>query len=142
MPRTTIRPNAFFRKPPMGDMNVTPFIDVLLVLLIMIMMAIPIATHKTEVDLPGGPQGVADPVLNTVYINKADQLFWNGDPVSGEQLSANVALAASLPEEPLTTISHPAGRSESLRGMVASPPLATSRSAVPSLSTSGMSWGP
>ncbi|XUU61289.1 ExbD/TolR family protein [Erythrobacter sp. HA6-11] len=101
MPRTTIRPNAFFRKPPMGEMNVTPFIDVLLVLLIMIMMSVPIATHKTEIDLPGEPTGMANPVLNTVYIDPADQLFWNGDKVSGEQLSANVAYAASLPEEPL-----------------------------------------
>ena len=102
MPRTTTRPNAFFRKPPMGEMNVTPFIDVLLVLLIMIMMSIPIATHKTEVDLPRPCVGCSsNSAENTVFIDAQDQLFWNGQLVSAERLSEQVRYAASLEDEPL-----------------------------------------
>lgn len=101
MPNTIRRPNLFASRRPMGEMNVTPFIDVLLVLLIMLIMAVPVATHKTEVDLPSGPTGVADPVSNTVYIDNQDQLFWNGAIVSPEQLRANIEAANTLAEQPL-----------------------------------------
>lgn len=89
---------------PVGEMNVTPFIDVLLVLLIMLIMAVPVRVHETTVDLPGEPP--IDPpyeVLpeNTVFITAADQLLWNGNPVSREELGAQVAAASALETEPL-----------------------------------------
>jgi biopolymer transport protein ExbD len=40
---------------PIAEMNITPLIDVLLVLLIMMILTLPIATHKVAVDLPSGP---------------------------------------------------------------------------------------
>lgn len=87
---------------PMGQMNVTPFIDVLLVLLIMLIMTIPIATHTTDVDLPAPcPRCTSNADRNTVTIDGADQLFWNGALVSREELEAQVGNAARLPEEPL-----------------------------------------
>lgn len=103
MPNTIRRPNIFASRRPMSEMNVTPFIDVLLVLIIMLIMVVPIATHKTEVDLPSGPclECRANPLENTVVIDAADQLFWNGQPMSREQLSANIALASAMEEPPL-----------------------------------------
>ncbi|SMQ69210.1 outer membrane transport energization protein ExbD [Altererythrobacter xiamenensis] len=87
---------------PMGQMNVTPFIDVLLVLLIMLIMTIPIATHTTDVDLPASCSGcTSNADRNTVTIDEADRLFWNGAPVTREALKAQVGNAARLPEEPL-----------------------------------------
>lgn len=88
----------------MGEMNVTPFIDVLLVLLIMLIMAVPIKVHQTTVDLPG--EKPIDPIYeilpeNTVNITAADQLLWNGSPVTREELSAQVAAASALETEPL-----------------------------------------
>lgn len=88
----------------MGEMNVTPFIDVLLVLLVMIILAVPIKQHITQVDLPGEPPITAPfPVLeeNTVFITETDQLLWNGNPVTREQLSAQVAEASARANEPL-----------------------------------------
>ncbi len=105
----TYDPRARRRRPPgpanpMGEMNVTPFIDVLLVLLIMIILAVPIKVHETSVDLPTGeicPTCVLSPVENTVFIDASDQLFWNGAAVTRGQLRAQVAAASALDEEPL-----------------------------------------
>ncbi|GMN02318.1 ExbD/TolR family protein [Erythrobacter sp. MTPC3] len=97
------RKGPFRRKQPMGEMNVTPFIDVLLVLLIMVILAVPMPTHQTSVELPGEP-----PVLpltiaeeNTVFITANDDLLWNGEPVTHAQLSASVAAVTAMDEEPL-----------------------------------------
>lgn len=86
----------------MGEMNVTPFIDVLLVLLVMIILAVPIKPHITQVDLPGEPPIIAPfPELeeNTVFITETDQLLWNGNPVTREELSAQVAAASARADE-------------------------------------------
>ncbi|MBI1402890.1 MAG: biopolymer transporter ExbD [Porphyrobacter sp.] len=81
-------------------MNVTPLIDVLLVLLVMLILAIPAPVNVTPVDLPGKPKPVL-PVLaeNAIAIDAADRLFWNGAPVSPETLRSQVAAAAAS-EEP------------------------------------------
>ncbi|NQZ46143.1 MAG: biopolymer transporter ExbD [Erythrobacter sp.] len=84
-------------------MNVTPFIDVLLVLLIMLIMAVPIKVHETTIDLPGEPITPPLAILeqNTVGITAQDQLLWNGDRVTREQLRVQVAAASARPDEPL-----------------------------------------
>jgi len=75
---------------PMIDMNVTPLIDVMLVLLIMFIITIPIQTHAVKLDLPvnqqNQPPPPIDPVKNKVVINAQDQVLWNGAPVSMAQL--------------------------------------------------------
>ncbi|MEO1730325.1 MAG: biopolymer transporter ExbD [Pseudomonadota bacterium] len=88
---------------PMSDMNVTPFIDVLLVLLIMIILAVPIKNHIAEVDLPSGPcRDCTMSDVNTIVINAQDQLYWNGTPVTPEQLRTQVTRASTdLPEATL-----------------------------------------
>jgi biopolymer transport protein ExbD len=77
---------------PMLDVNVTPLIDVMLVLLIMFIITIPIQTHAVKLDLPvntpnQNPPPI-DPIKNTVSINAQDQILWNGSPVTKEQLRA------------------------------------------------------
>lgn len=97
------RPSSARRTPsrPMSEMNVTPFIDVLLVLIIMLIMVVPIATHITEIDLPGPcVDCTSNADGNTVAIDASDRLFWNGEQVSPERLSLQVAHASRLPEEP------------------------------------------
>jgi len=105
MPVTIARPNLYAlpngKSRPIGEMNVTPFIDVLLVLIIMLIMVVPIATHTTEVDLPGKPTELINVAENTVFIDAQDKLFWNGNPISREDLRAQVFHAVQLPEEPL-----------------------------------------
>ncbi len=70
---------------PMMDINTTPLIDVMLVLLIMFIITIPIQTHAVKLDLPtdqpnANPPPI-DPVKNKVTIDPAGTIFWNGSPV-------------------------------------------------------------
>jgi biopolymer transport protein ExbD len=87
----------------MGEMNVTPFIDVLLVLLIMLILAIPAPVQVTPVDLPSAKPPPTLPVLdqNTITIDAADRLSWNGAPVTASELRAQVAAASAMDREPL-----------------------------------------
>jgi biopolymer transport protein ExbD len=75
---------------PMMDINTTPLIDVLLVLLIMFIITIPIQTHAVKLDLPqNDPSQVnppIDPIKNKVVITAAGEILWNGSPVSQENL--------------------------------------------------------
>ncbi|MDY7099427.1 MAG: biopolymer transporter ExbD [Pseudomonadota bacterium] len=89
---------------PKGEMNVTPFIDVLLVLLVMLIMAVPVKLHETTVDLPTDKPCVNCPVnddQNTVFITASDGLLWNGSPVTSDELRARIAAASAMDEEPL-----------------------------------------
>ena len=74
----------------MLDMNVTPLIDVMLVLLIMFIITIPIQTHAVKLDLPvnqpNQPPPPIQPLKNTVVVSSNGQILWNGGPVSQEVL--------------------------------------------------------
>ena len=74
---------------PIMDINTTPLIDVLLVLLIMFIITIPIQTHAVKLDLPqsdGSPPPPVDPIKNKIVITAAGALLWNGAPVNTQQL--------------------------------------------------------
>jgi biopolymer transport protein ExbD len=70
---------------PMMDINTTPLIDVMLVLLIMFIITIPIQTHAVKLDLPvdqptNEPPPI-DPVKNKIVVTPQGQVLWNGAPV-------------------------------------------------------------
>jgi biopolymer transport protein ExbD len=75
---------------PMMDINTTPLIDVMLVLLIMFIITIPIQTHAVKIDLPvNQPNQVPPPInpqKNIVVVSANGQILWNGSPVTKEQL--------------------------------------------------------
>jgi biopolymer transport protein ExbD len=75
---------------PMMEINTTPLIDVMLVLLIMLIITIPPQTHAVKLDLPvNQPNQPPPPVLpnkNKVVITAAGQVLWNGSPVTMQQL--------------------------------------------------------
>src|SRR3954447_24808790 len=75
---------------PMMDINTTPLIDVMLVLLIMFIITIPIQTHAVKLDLPvnqpNPPPQVIQPTKNTVTVDAQDHIMWNGTPISLQQL--------------------------------------------------------
>ena len=75
---------------PMLDVNVTPLIDVMLVLLIMFIITIPIQTHAVKLDLPvnqqNQPPPPIDPVKNKVVVSADGKILWNGNPVTQQQL--------------------------------------------------------
>ncbi len=90
----------FTAERPMGEMNTTPLIDVLLVLIVMIIITVPIATHSFEVPLPGGPAKFEIRDANTVTIDARDRLYWNGQNVTRQDLLDQLAASTKLPEEP------------------------------------------
>jgi biopolymer transport protein ExbD len=75
---------------PMMDINTTPLIDVMLVLLIMLIITIPIQTHAVKLDLPvntdNPPPQIIEPVKNQVVVTAQGQILWNGSPVTQQQL--------------------------------------------------------
>ena len=69
---------------PMMDINTTPLIDVMLVLLIMFIITIPIQTHAVKLDLPQNTNSTPppiEPVKNKVVITADGRVLWNGNQV-------------------------------------------------------------
>ena len=70
---------------PMMEMNMTPLIDVLLVLIIMFIITIPIQSHAVKLDLPQNQQNLTpppvDPIKNKIVVTQAGAILWNGTPV-------------------------------------------------------------
>ena len=76
---------------PMIEMNMTPLIDVLLVLLIMFIITIPLQSHAVKLDLPGGPPPLVvepDPVKNKIVVTDGGGILWNGTEVTKTELAA------------------------------------------------------
>ena len=89
---------------PMMEMNTTPLIDVMLVLLIMFIITIPVQTHAVKVDLPvNDPNAKAptiDPVKNKVSIDPTGTIFWNGTPVDRTRLQQYLEQSVTMNPEP------------------------------------------
>ncbi len=75
---------------PMMEINTTPLIDVMLVLIIMLIITIPPQTHAVKLDLPqNNPNDVPppiDPIKNKIVVTQAGQILWNGGAVDQVQL--------------------------------------------------------
>jgi len=86
---------------PLGDLNTTPLIDVLLVLLILFIITIPAATHSIDVDLANGESTARlDPVINRVTVTADNQVLWNAAAVTQAELTGLITSAGRLPVEP------------------------------------------
>ena len=81
---------------PMSDINMTPLIDVMLVLLVIFIITAPLMSASLRLDLPKttGAQASSAVQFVTVAVDAQGQLFWGDEPVSGEQLTAKVRDAA------------------------------------------------
>ena len=88
---------------PMMEMNTTPLIDVMLVLLIMLIFTLPVATHSIDIDLPQAsnvPTENIDPIKNKLVLTPQDQILWNGTPITDNQLVANLQQTLTFAVEP------------------------------------------
>ena len=105
---------------PMMDINTTPLIDVMLVLLIMLIITIPIQTHAVKLNMPVGnpPPPTTPPEVITVEVDFDGTVLWNGDVVPDRPtLEARLSAAAAQPIQPefhlrpnkLVTYKHVAG---------------------------------
>ena len=86
----------------MVDLNMTPLIDVLLVLIIMFIITIPVQTHAVKVDLPVGtpPNNIVQSQKNKITIDAAGTVSWNGVPVNEPTLATYLNQSAAIVPEP------------------------------------------
>lgn len=89
---------------PFVELNITPLIDVMLVLLVMFIMSIPVAVHDLPFDLPPATPIVDLPKIlpeNTLTIGPKGQVAWNGTALSEGALAAVLADTVKHVPEPL-----------------------------------------
>jgi biopolymer transport protein ExbD len=72
---------------PMAEINTTPLVDVMLVLLVIFIITAPLLTHAIRLDLPSAqaPASTETPETVTVSIDAKEQLFWNDAPLADAQ---------------------------------------------------------
>lgn len=86
---------------PMLEINTTPLIDVLLVLIIMLIITIPLQTHAVKIDVPPPIEREwIDPLRNMIVVGEKGELRWNGTEVDRIRLTALLTYAASAPSRP------------------------------------------
>ena len=84
------------------DINTTPLIDVMLVLIIMLIITIPIQLHSVNMEMPVGkpPRENEKPVEVRVDIDAAGQIYWNGIVIDRATLDANMQETAKIEPQP------------------------------------------
>ncbi|ATE60711.1 ExbD/TolR family protein [Thauera sinica] len=96
-------PSASGDPEVMIDINTTPLIDVMLVLLIMLIVTIPIQLHSVELNLPQGnpPPPLVEPEVVRIHIEADGAILWNGETVAGlAALEPRLAAAAAQAVQP------------------------------------------
>ena len=88
---------------PMSEINVTPLVDVMLVLLIIFMITAPLMTHKIRIDLPQANPHVQqdtppDPI--DLAVKESGDLFWNDEPITDAMLQAQLRVVAQRTPQP------------------------------------------
>ena len=114
MSATVLNPES---AEPMMEINTTPLIDVMLVLLIMFIITIPIQTHAVKIDLPVDQPNQTpppiDPVKNKLVVMPNDAILWNGTPVDLVRLRQYLDYTTSMTPTPeLHLQPHPEARYE------------------------------
>ena len=84
------------------DINTTPLIDVMLVLLIMLIITIPIQTHAVKMNMPIGPSAPPPkpPEIIRIDVDFDGTIGWNGTVISKGELQGKLAGVAAMPDQP------------------------------------------
>ncbi len=94
---------------PMSEINVTPLVDVMLVLLIIFMITAPLMSHKTKVELPEANYDTRDPngpptMPITVAVTEEGKFFFNDEPVTRDLLESRLSIEAQKTPQPSVNI--------------------------------------
>ena len=86
----------------MMDINTTPLIDVMLVLLVMLIITIPIQLHAVNLEMPVGapPTNLVKPEKIQIDIDEKSTVYWQGLPVTQQELDNNMKTAAAQQVQP------------------------------------------
>ena len=86
----------------MMDINTTPLIDVMLVLLVMLIITIPIQLHAVNLEMPVGvpPSNLIKPEKVQIDIDEKSVVYWQGLPVTAQELEEKMALVSQQPVQP------------------------------------------
>ena len=85
---------------PMTEMNTTPLIDVMLVLLIMFIITIPPQSDAVKVDVPVGPTPIIKSISNELALTAEGRAYWNGQPVDDRTLRATLDKSVAMDPAP------------------------------------------
>jgi biopolymer transport protein ExbD len=85
-----------------SDINTTPLIDVMLVLLIMLIITIPIQLHAVNLNLPTGNAAppATPPEVVRIDVDAAGRVYWNGEIAAGDSVESRLKELAALPDQP------------------------------------------
>lgn len=85
-----------------SDINVTPMVDVMLVLLVIFILAVPVLTQSVNVNLPQAPRmnTLVQPEMVSVSVDATGIIHWNGNPVGDLELETKLAEAAAANPQP------------------------------------------
>ena len=86
----------------MNEINMTPLVDVMLVLLIIFIITVPVMKHSVNVDLPRASNQPEDikPATVRLAISADGKYFWNGEAIADEQLEAKLKTEAAKDPQP------------------------------------------
>lgn len=86
----------------MSEINMTPLVDVMLVLLIIFIITIPVINHAVKIDLPRATNQPNDakPQSINVSVDAQGKVFWNQEQVDQTQLEQRIASAAQMQPQP------------------------------------------
>ena len=108
----------------MMDINTTPLIDVMLVLLIMLIITIPAQLHSVNLDMPVNTNAAkkVEPVVIKIDVSAQSVVNWNGKPITSRaELEQKLAEAAvQQPQPELHIRSHAKAKYEAVAGVMAS----------------------
>ena len=93
----------------MADINVTPLVDVMLVLLIIFMITAPLMSHKVKVELPKANLDkieekpmVVQPI--TITVSEQGNLYWNDQPTTKDQIESRLSIEAQKTPQPAINV--------------------------------------
>ena len=94
---------------PMAEINVTPLVDVMLVLLIIFMITAPLMSHKVKVELPEAnldkrPDKAPEVTPITVAVAEGGQLYWNDEPISKGLMESRFSTEAQKLPQPQVNV--------------------------------------
>ncbi|WP_396652211.1 ExbD/TolR family protein [Methylophilus medardicus] len=87
---------------PMSEINTTPLVDVMLVLLVIFIITAPLLTHAVKIDLPQATSQPLEekPEVIDLAVDADGKLFWNDREIQAEALSTQMAEAAAKQNQP------------------------------------------